>query len=249
LPIVRSALSFEGKFTQIPNTWIRDKRLTLKAKGLLAQLLSHSDGWQVSVYGLSIANNCGRDSIRTAVKELEECGYLVRSQKRADGAFAEAFWETADPWSENPPAENATSVNSTHKNTSSSENTNIKDLFDQFWNVYPRKFAKGSARKAFEGALGAADFDEIIAGVVRLANDPNLPEERFIPYPATWLGREGWHDAPYPAKELKQWEKPAELPGHRDWVAGLHRAGEHYDCRGGEFNHPLDWKYEPDMEA
>lgn len=246
MPIVRSALSFEGQFTQVPNTWIRDKRLTLKAKGLLAQLLSHSDGWQVSVYGLSIANNCGRDAIRTAVKELEDCGYLVRSQKRADGAFSEAFWETADPWAENPTTGNPTTVNPTPKNTNTSENTNIKDLFDQFWNEYPRKFGKGQARKAFEGALGMADFEVILEGVRRLASDPNLPEERFIPYPATWLSREGWEDQPYPGKELKDWEKPARLPGKRDWVKGLHDAGEHHDCRGGEFDHPEGWEYKWD---
>ena len=40
----------------------------------------------------------------------------------------------------------------------------------------------------------------MLDGAVRLASDPNLPETQFIPYPSTWLNREGWNDEPYPDK-------------------------------------------------
>lgn len=40
--------------------------------------------------------------------------------------------------------------------------------------------------------------------------------------------------------------KPAaKVPGHRDWVEVEHNAGEHWACRGGEFGHPVGWRYEP----
>lgn len=243
MPIVRQRLEFEGRFTQIPNDWLRDGNLSLKAKGLLAQLLSHADGWSVSIQSLAKANQCGKDAIRSAVKELEDNGYLVRSQNRQEsGEFGETVWVTSSPSSGSPIADYPTPVNPTPKNTNT-ENTKPKygdslmtDAFDSFWSLYPRKVGKASARKAFAN-LAQDHLLAIMDGVTRLANDPNLPETQFIPHPATWLNREGWEDEPYPKREVKLAEKPAELPDARAWVKALHDQGEHFECRPGEFGH------------
>jgi hypothetical protein len=236
MPIVRQRLAFEGRFTQIPNDWLRDENLSLKAKGLLAQLLSHADGWTVSIHSLAKANDCGKDAIRSAVRELEDSGYLVRAQNRTDaGEFADTVWFTSSPIADLPIADNPTTVNPTPKNTNL-ENTNSKlALFDRFWELYPRKVGKASARKAFENHLDQALA--ILGGVDRLANDKNLPPTEFIPYPATWLNREGWEDEPYPVREQKPHERLAEVPGARDWVKNMHDIGEHFECRPGEFGH------------
>lgn len=77
---------------------------------------------------------------------------------------------------------------------------NPQDLFDSFWDEYPRRVGKESARKAFLKAMKRSVPSEIIAGAVRLAQDPNLPDMQFVPHPATWLNRDGWDDEPYPAK-------------------------------------------------
>jgi hypothetical protein len=47
--IIRRNLNFEDHFTTIPNQWVRDSRISLRARGLLAQLVSHRPGWRVSV--------------------------------------------------------------------------------------------------------------------------------------------------------------------------------------------------------
>lgn len=71
--------------------------------------------------------------------------------------------------------------------------------FDEFWSNYPRKVGKDDARKAYMRALKRASADEVLAGTVRLANDPNLPTDRqFIPHPATWLNGGRWDDEPLP---------------------------------------------------
>ena len=76
----------------------------------------------------------------------------------------------------------------------------IDESFNLFWKTYPRKSARDEAMRAFRKALKRASFDSILAGTIRLVNDPNKPEKQFIPYPATWLNRGGWEDEPYPVR-------------------------------------------------
>ena len=66
------------------NTHLRDKNLSLKAVGLLSKMLSFNDGWQFSTRGLAALCKEGPDAILSALKELEENGYLVRHRGRDD---------------------------------------------------------------------------------------------------------------------------------------------------------------------
>ena len=72
--------------------------------------------------------------------------------------------------------------------------------FDQFWKAYPRKTAKGAARKAWD-KLQPEEQLAAIEGATRFAADPNR-EETFTPYPATWLNAEQWGDEPLPPRKL-----------------------------------------------
>lgn len=69
-------------FTTITSEAIRDKRLSLKARGLLCFCMSLSDKWKYSISGLAAAAGVGVDTIKSSVKELEKCGYLVRNKYR-----------------------------------------------------------------------------------------------------------------------------------------------------------------------
>jgi len=100
MPLIRGHHTFDDHFTQIPNDWVRDSRLTLKAIGLLTQLMSHRPGWIMSISSLARFNKTGVRTIKSAVEELELNGYLVRSKKQQhnpDGTFADYVWTTADP--------------------------------------------------------------------------------------------------------------------------------------------------------
>lgn len=70
--------------------------------------------------------------------------------------------------------------------------------FVDFWDAYPRKVGKAAARKAYRTAINRAGPDAVVDGAVRLSADPNLPEQQYIPHPATWLNRDGWDDEPMP---------------------------------------------------
>lgn len=85
--LIRTQLEFEDNYSQIPNAWLRDPRLSLKAKGLLAQILTHTPGWSMTILSLAKANNCGRDAIRSAINELVVSGYLERSETRERDAY------------------------------------------------------------------------------------------------------------------------------------------------------------------
>lgn len=69
-------------FTTMSNYHLRDKELSLKAKGLLSQILSLPDEWDYSVRGLASICLEGKDCIVATLKELENKGYLVRKQLR-----------------------------------------------------------------------------------------------------------------------------------------------------------------------
>lgn len=64
-------------YTVMSNHHFKDKSLSLKAKGLLSQMLSLPDDWDYTVEGLSYINKDNSTSINTALKELKDNGYLV----------------------------------------------------------------------------------------------------------------------------------------------------------------------------
>ena len=69
-------------YTVMSNHHLRNKELSLKAKGLLSQMLSLPEDWDYTLAGLSYINRESIDAIRTAVWELEKAGYITRRQGR-----------------------------------------------------------------------------------------------------------------------------------------------------------------------
>lgn len=119
-------------FSTISNIFLRDKNLSLKAKGLMAFMLSLPPDWDYSVRGLVTATGTGRDAILSALKELREHGYLKMAQaKEGNGRFGTVFYTVIEepleekPYSENPNSENPYSENPTQINTKLN-----KDLYE-----------------------------------------------------------------------------------------------------------------------
>ena len=211
MPLVRGHHSFDDHFTQIPNDWVRDTRLSLKAIGLLVQLMSHTPGWRMSIRSLARTNGTGIDTIKSAVAELEKHGYLVRSEEQnrgEDGTFADYEWRTADPF-QNPVTEKPRHGQTAHKEeqvlleeqvTKNKQENKTEDLFNEFWTAYPRKLDKAKAFRAFRSALKRATFEDILAGVLLYRNDPKRDPD-FTKYPATWLNNDSWENTHEPSKD------------------------------------------------
>lgn len=69
-------------YTVMSNYHLRDKNLTLKAKGLLSLILSLPEDWNYTTRGLAAICKEGVDSIGAALRELESAGYLSRHRLR-----------------------------------------------------------------------------------------------------------------------------------------------------------------------
>lgn len=78
-------------YTSMANYHFYDKSLSWKAKGILSNMLSLPDDWDYSLAGLATLSNDGMSATRSAIKELEEHGYLIRKPIRRDGKIAD--WE------------------------------------------------------------------------------------------------------------------------------------------------------------
>jgi len=136
--------------------------------------------------------------------------------------FAEFFWIDGDTWSHtridndlekvreksekaSKAGQRSFSVRSTgvehsfnHKDKEEDKD-NIKEGFDEFWEIYPRKAGKQEARKVFQRALSNATLAEILEGARRYAADPNR-QPQFTAHPATWLNQGRWSDEPLPPR-------------------------------------------------
>ena len=69
-------------YTVMSNHHLRNRALSLKAKGLLSQMLSLPEDWDYTLQGLAQINKESIDAIREAVRELECAGYIKRSRER-----------------------------------------------------------------------------------------------------------------------------------------------------------------------
>ena len=69
-------------YTVMSNHHLKDRTLTLKSKGLLSMMLSLPDEWNYTTRGLAAICREGVDSIGAALKELENHGYIRRTQLR-----------------------------------------------------------------------------------------------------------------------------------------------------------------------
>ena len=104
-------------YTVMSNHHLRNKDLSLKAKGLLSQMLSLPEDWDFTLKGLSLINREQIDAIRAAVRELEQAGYIVRSRERdSQGRLRGAdyiIYEQPQPVPDSPTLENPTLDNPT----------------------------------------------------------------------------------------------------------------------------------------
>ena len=123
-------------YTVMSNHHLRNKDLTLKAKGLLSQMLSLPEDWDFTLAGLSYINREKIDAIREAIRELERAGYIVRSRERDEkgrlrGADYVIYEQPQQPTSDLPTLENPTLDNPTLEKPTLENPTQInKDILN-----------------------------------------------------------------------------------------------------------------------
>lgn len=89
MPVIKTIKN--ENYTTMCNTHLRDKNLSLKAKGLLSMMLSLPDKWHYSVKGLEGICKESKNAINSVLNELEDNNYLVRRRRYCNGKISE--WE------------------------------------------------------------------------------------------------------------------------------------------------------------
>ena len=195
-------------YTVMSNHHLRNKELSLKAKGLLSQMLSLPEDWDYTLAGLSYINRESIDAIRTAVWELEKAGYILRRQGRDEKGKMTAIEYTIyeqpqpvlenpipgkpmleNPTTDNPTSENPTQLNKDRSRTNlSKKEKSITDLSstDSFPILSPdpspcRAAPERKGTEAFKQS--AVDiYREIIMENIEydtLTQDPKMDKERL----------------------------------------------------------------------
>lgn len=118
-------------YTVMGNYHLRDKELSLKAKGLLSIMLSLPDGWNFSTQGLTTLSSDGETAIRSTLKELEQKGYLKRNKVRINGKIVDWEYVVYEQKQETKPTDSDSHVENVHVDSGRQLNTkkiNTKEI-------------------------------------------------------------------------------------------------------------------------
>ena len=127
-------------YTVISNVFLRDEKLSLKSKGLLAYVLSLPNDWVLYVTELSNHHKDGTSAIYSAFKELIERGYVRRKRERIDGKLKGIDYIISEtPILKNSNVENLNQENSNKENqallnTNNNKINNIQSNYILEWN-------------------------------------------------------------------------------------------------------------------
>ena len=129
-------------FTIVPNTIMKDKRLSWRAKGIFIQIMSLPEGWDFSIAGLASLAKEGTKATNTGIHELVEAGYLewIKGRTATNQFCVEVNVILPDPLAFEPHGKLASGQKATWQNADNKEyknkelklnKENIKDFENQ----------------------------------------------------------------------------------------------------------------------
>ena len=187
-------------YTVMSNHHLRNRALSLKAKGLLSQMLSLPEDWDYTLQGLARINRESIDAIRQAIRELEQAGYIQRSRERDEkgrlrGADYVIFElpqpvpASLSPTLENPTLENPTQENPTLENPMQLNTKSTKKRKRQSTDLsitdsipFPSGFPETPVQKRTEAKESFERYRDLILENIDydvLASDPHVDREQL----------------------------------------------------------------------
>jgi predicted transcriptional regulator len=161
-------------YTVMSNTHLKEKEMSLKAKGLLSLMLSLPENWNYSVEGLVAICTENKTAIRNTLKELETFGYLRRTKtKNEKGQFGymyDVFERPEKPCTENLYADNLHTENQCAENppqlNTKEENTNISNTKKENTKDNKKKERKKASGKNYEEIIAAYTENEDLKAAI-----------------------------------------------------------------------------------
>ena len=166
-------------YTVMSNYHLREREMSLKAKGLLSLMLSLPNDWDYTIEGLVTICKENETAVKSTLNELKDFGYLeilkVQNQK---GQFEYQYNiyekpqskkpEVENPGVENPSVENQGQLNTNKQNTKkedipSSKDEELRNHFELIWNIYPNKKGKAKALQLYFNWLKGRKINYIIS--------------------------------------------------------------------------------------
>lgn len=183
---IRSARTAEGRFVQLANSAGQDPRLSLEARGIIYFVLSLPPGRRLTAEWLETQVPNSRRSVRAALDNLEDCGYLRRT--RRSGGRGKWIWEqilTDDPAvlapvsSDRMRSHETTCGNTASSQVSSSDRfTSDEKRSDKYVNTGPTNTKHGSVKAVGHCTPVSGGPPETAAKDKTLAEFGTLPRSR-----------------------------------------------------------------------
>lgn len=222
-------------YTVIRNAIFKDYTLSAKAVGVACKLLSLPPTWEYSVRGLVTLFSDGEASIRNALTELEEAGYLRREQVRADGKFSKCVYVISDelvlekpcvenPHAVNPLAENPPQLNTKESNTKKLNTKQYTTEFENLWGRYPKKQGKEKAKASYiKARKDGATYEEILEGTEAYINYVRArgTDPQYIKMGSTFFNQRAWEDE----WEISNGTNFRAGNSERNWIRGATGTG------------------------
>ena len=212
----------------IPKEVWLDKRLNALDKIILAEIDSldnEETGCYASNEYMAEFCQCGITKVSTAISKLIELGYVyvqsfngrTRIVKSRLSNFERQDFKKCKADLQKNKGINIINNNIKDKNNIDKESKEKNDLFQQFWEAYPKKIAKKEAEKSFNKIKNITEeYPSIIKGLEAWKKTSQWFKPQYIPYPATWLNQERW-------KDLKDGKIGEEVVDTEDWYKNYYK--------------------------
>lgn len=143
------------EYVVMSNKFLREREMSLKAKGLLALCLALPEDWNYSLNGLCAICKESQTSIRSALKELETFRYLKRNRsKDAKGQFVYEYVIYETPYTQNQYAVNQ------HTGNEDTDNQHTENVIQQ--SIKKQSIKKENIKEQNKEDIYIDKFNEIL---------------------------------------------------------------------------------------
>ncbi len=197
----------EDNFVIIDKAFLLNEEISLKAKGLLALLLSYPDNWQFYKAEIVQHTTDKENSLNSGLKELIENGYIVRKQRKDKNGKFEGYEyhvyekpSTEKPSTEKPSTEkpillnnkNTKNKNTKNKNTKTTPSPELVSEFKEWYSKYPHPRNEQQTMKNYINTRKTYSAEQLMTALNNyLAEiEEQHTDKRYIKYSTNFVGQE-----------------------------------------------------------